>query len=199
MRKQLEYSKYSRAEICLPGYIFTPTSNTLVLWSFVAEVLRKINRRPLLLESRILTIHSTGIGVMPYTPAWIFSCKDLQEPLLLTSSNVPSIYLAKASHSGISIIPRVSGTQGFMVLASSPSITKLLGERMAALGLPYFLHKSPSVEAILSPSCSLLPTPKSTWVPRLGLGICIGGQVHFLSVLTQSAMMPVLVGRDEFS
>lgn len=173
MGKQLECSKYSRAEICLPGYIFTPTSNTLVLWSFVAEVLRKINRRPLLLESRILTIHSIGIGVMPYTPAWISSCKDLQEPLLLTSSNVPSIYLAKASHSGISIIPRVSGTQGFMVLASSPSITKLLGERMAALGLtsftrapqwrPYFPHP-----ALYSPPLRVLGYPG--WVLGYVLG-----------------------------
>lgn len=174
-------------------------------WSFVADVLRRINRRPLLIESEILKIHSTGIGVMPYTPAWVSSCsgvscsKIFESHCLLTSSNVPSIYLAEASHSGISIIPRVSGTQGFLVLASSPSITKLLGERMAALGLPYFLYKSPSVEAILSPSCSLLPTPKSTWVPRLVLGLCIGDQVHFLSVLTQSAMMPVLVGRAEFS
>lgn len=47
-------------------------------------------------------------------------------------------------------------------------------------------------------SCSLVPTPNSTWVPRLVLVLSTGDEVHFLFVLTQSTMIPVLVERAKF-
>jgi len=49
-------------------------------------------------------------------------------------------------------MPRVSGTQGFLAPAASPSGTRLRGERMADARLSDSLHhKSPLMEAILGP------------------------------------------------
>lgn len=47
-------------------------------------------------------------------------------------------------------------------------------------------------------SCSLLPTPNSTWVPKPVLALSTEDRVHFLSVPTQSTMISVLVERANF-
>lgn len=165
MGKQL---KYSKAGLRLPGHIFTPSSKSLVLWSSVAEVLR-IDRGPLLPNSWKQNPEDSsnryrGDTLYPCLDFFLFSCSAVVRYLhnteqlhyFVTLSNVPSTYLAKAFHNGTSIIPRMPGTQGFLVLVSLPLISRLPGKRMAVSGLPYFLHhKSPSMVATLFPCPAL--------------------------------------------
>lgn len=92
---------------------------------------------------------------------------------------------------------RNTGLSGYSIIAFSiKAAWRMNGSFRASL----LHHESQLKESTLF-SCSVPYSPLLTVAGYLGwfLGYIIGGQVHYLSLLPQSPMTPVLVRRAEFS
>lgn len=86
-------------------------------------------------------------------------------------------------HTLASIIPRVSAIEGFLALSHCLQCQGCL-EKGWQPRASFFISFTTLLCWRLSflLSCFLLPTPNSTWVPRLVLGLGSGSQVHFLPI-----------------